>query len=101
MNWDANWRIRRMSGRDLRCVVELEDRCFPNPWKASDFHACLQDPVVASLVALDPAEEILGYLIGHHQADRVQILNLAVDQQFRRRGIATELVNHLVDWRKT
>ena len=48
-------------------------------------------------VDTDVEEQLVGYLIISRYADAWHIMNVAVDPECRRRGVATKLLNHLFE----
>jgi len=44
---------------------------------------------------------VVGFLLGRSVADEFEILNLAVAQSYRRRGIATRLLKTTAEWSET
>ena len=55
----------------------------------------LAKPSSISLGAFTPAGELVGYLIISRYVDAWHVMNVAVDPEHQRRGIATQLLEHL------
>jgi [ribosomal protein S18]-alanine N-acetyltransferase len=78
---DEIWRIQAVSGQAAQ-------------WNPADYllHQCL--------VAVDPAagvERMAGFAVARHTApDELEILNVAVDPPYRRRGVARSLIQRLL-----
>jgi len=86
--------ITKMTKEDLLGVYEVEKNAFPIPWPISSFEEELNNMLATYLVAkID--EKIVGYVGVLFVMDECHILNIAVDSNYRRMGIATELVNEL------
>lgn len=88
---DARYRIRSAVPADAAPLVEIERRCFSDPWSENSFREALGSPWSFGLVA-HMGRGIAGYLIGREVAGTGEILNLAVAPNFRRRGVARALL---------
>ena len=88
---DAHYRIRSAVPADAVSLVEIERRCFSDPWSEHSFREALESPWTFGLVAQN-ARGIAGYLIGREVAGTGEVLNLAVDPNSRRRGVARGLL---------
>ena len=83
--------IRRLTYADLPAVVAIERRTFPTPWSLAMFVLELSKPAGVCLVALQD-REIAGYVICSRHDTVWHLMDIAVDPQRRRRGVATALV---------
>lgn len=77
---------------DLEDARLLDERCFPNPGERVDFEAEIQREG-AILLGMRVRGTLLGYLLAWRAADRVEILNVAVDPDHRRKGYGLVLVD--------
>ena len=89
--------IREMQEQDVDAVTALEEACFSQPWKRHDFEEILTNPDRFYFVAAD-GDDILGGCMLTDIAGEGDISNVAVDQQYRRRGIAHSLLEHLLEF---
>ena len=76
-------------------IAELEKLCFSDPWSEKSIASELSNPLSAWFVALD-GERVVGYVGSQSVLGWADMMNLAVDSQYRRRGIAEQLVDVLV-----
>lgn len=83
--------IRHMHRDHLREVTEIERSSFSTPWSEISFLNEIYDSRSRAYVALE-GQAVAGYIIAKTIADEGHILNLAVREDLRRRGIATALV---------
>jgi ribosomal-protein-alanine N-acetyltransferase len=88
-------KIKPLSMDHLPSLVEIEIDSFPLPWKAEDFSKFLSSPQYAGFVA-SVGDEIVGYVIFTNQKNRVCLVSIAVLLKYRRKKIATQLVEELV-----
>ena len=77
-------------------VAELEKRCFSDPWSENSIAYELTNPLSYWLVAQE-AGAVLGYVGSQSVLDEADMMNVAVHPEHRRRGIARELVERLVE----
>lgn len=92
---------------DIPAILEIEKQSQPEPWSEQSFLEELDRLQSYLLVArvgegdLPEANigligDIAGYICFWHVADEIQILNIAVHNNFRRSGIARELMAHAI-----
>jgi [ribosomal protein S18]-alanine N-acetyltransferase len=74
-------------------VHAIEQRVFADPWSTLDFRDCVSYALF--LVAEDQGR-IAGYVVALDAADEGEILNLAVAEGGRRRGLGRALVEAIV-----
>jgi len=88
--------IRRLAYADLPQVIAIERRAFPTPWSLAMFVLELSKPSGICLAAHRDGR-LVAYLVCSRY-DRVwHIMNIAVDPDARRRGIATALLGQLLE----
>jgi ribosomal-protein-alanine N-acetyltransferase len=88
--------IRRLTYADLPQVIAIERRAFPTPWSLAMFVLELSKPSGICLAAMLEGR-LSAYLICSRY-DRVwHIMNVAVDPDCRRRGLATALLSRLIE----
>jgi len=89
-----------MCSSDLEKVTALEAACFSMPWKYRDFEEALANPHRVYLVAETDGKQIIGGCMLTEIAGEGDISNVAVDERFRRRHIATALLQRLLEYGK-
>jgi len=88
--------IRRLTYADLPQVIAIERRAFPTPWSLAMFVLELSKPSGICLTALSDGR-VVGYLVCSRYDVVWHVMNVAVDPERRREGIATALLEHLFD----
>ena len=86
--------IRRLAYGDLPQVIAIERRSFPTPWSLAMFVLELSKPSGHCLAAIENGE-IVGYLICSRYESIWHVMNISVDPDRRRRGIASALLQQL------
>jgi ribosomal-protein-alanine N-acetyltransferase len=87
---------------DLAVFVSLDKKLFPySPWSASQYKEEFSSPTRHFVVALDAAQNIIGYAgvfaPGGAEAD---VLTVGVIPSHRGKGIARQLIGLITDWAK-
>ncbi len=87
--------IRRLTYADLPELIAIERRAFPTPWSLAMFVLELSKPASVCLAALR-GERMVGFLICSRYDTVWHIMNVAVDPDCRREGIAGNLLTDLL-----
>ena len=85
-------RIVPMTADHLDEVAELERICFSAPWSRNMLAEELDNALSAFLVALDDEGKVVGYAGVQVILDEGYITNVAVRPEYRRRGVAAQLL---------
>jgi len=88
--------IRALTLSDLNAIEDIEHRSYDTPWSRSMFAGELAKPASLCLGAFE-GDQLGGYLIVSRYVDAWHIMNIAVSPDFRRRGIATALLERLFE----
>ena len=88
--------IRTLEAGDLTAIEAIEQRAYPTPWSRSMFASELAKPTSICLGAFE-GDDLLGYVINSRYVDAWHVMNVAVDPERRRRGIATSLLERLFE----
>jgi len=89
-------RIRALELSDLGAIETIEQRAYPTPWSRSMFASELAKPTSICLGAFE-GDELVGYVINSRYVDAWHVMNVAVDPERRRRGIASALLERLFE----
>jgi ribosomal-protein-alanine N-acetyltransferase len=90
-----NYKVRNVEERDLEAIQEIEDKSFLYPFSKRQFLNLYINCKKTFFVA-ESDRKLLGYIVGVRSFRKITIASIAVKKNFRRRGIATELVRHLI-----
>jgi len=88
--------IRPLSYSDLPQVIAIERRAFSSPWSLSMFVLELSRPSGLHLAAVRGGA-LVGYLISARYDEAYHVMTIAVDPDHRRAGIASTLLEALID----
>jgi ribosomal-protein-alanine N-acetyltransferase len=88
--------IRRLALADLDSIDAIERKSYATPWSRTMFAGELAKTASLCLGAFD-GERLVGYAINSRYVDAWHVMNIAVDPDFRRHGIATALLEELFE----
>jgi [ribosomal protein S18]-alanine N-acetyltransferase len=97
----VNIELRRLEAGDLDEVEEIERESYPTPWSRSMFDAELRKPSSLALGAFTEHDGLVGYAFVSRYVDAWHVMNVAVADTYRRRGIAVALLERLFDVKAT
>jgi len=91
--------IKTASKNDLNAILEIEKISYPRPWDLKAFECELSKHSAGSSLFYAAKREsddrVLGYVVGNIVVDYIHVLNIAVDEEFRRKGIAEAFLSKL------
>lgn len=93
-------KIVPMTAEHLDEVAALERACFPAPWSRNMLAEELDNACSAFLVALDGEGSVVGYAGLQVVLDEGYIANIAVRQDCREKGVASQLLQVFIDFAK-
>jgi ribosomal-protein-alanine N-acetyltransferase len=88
--------LRRLAYADLPAVLAIERRSFQTPWSLAMFVLELSKPSGICIAAATD-DGLVGYLVCSRYADVWHLMNVAVEPDRRREGIATRLMERLFE----
>ena len=88
--------LRRLALADLLAIEEIERRSYPTPWSRSMFASELAKASSICLGAWE-GDRLVGYVVNSRYVDAWHVMNVAVDPDYQRRGIATRLLERLFE----
>ena len=87
--------VRPMTGQDIEQVADLEQVCFSESWSENLIRMGLDSRLDTYFVYADHGA-ILGYAVVRILADEGEIQRIGVYPNYRRQGIARELMDAMV-----
>ena len=95
----SEWHVELLTSPDqIDDVLAVEDASFTNPWTRAMYLAELDNPGVAfCLIAIGARGNVVGFCSFWRVVDELHINNLAVLPAYRRRGVATALLTHVLE----
>ena len=91
--------LRRLSISHLGDIEKIEQNAYPTPWSRTMFASELAKPTSICLGAFE-GTRLVGYIINSRYVDAWHVMNVAVDPDYRRRGIATRMLEELFELTK-
>lgn len=87
-----------MREKDLPYVLAIERASFPNPWHEMTFIGEIHNESISFpyVVVHKEEERVIGYVIFWHVGDEVQISNIAIHHDFRRKGIGEAVMREIL-----
>ena len=76
-------------------IASLEKLCFHDPWSEKSIASELDNRLSLWIVAVD-GDTVAGYVGSQSVMGWADMMNIAVHPEYRRQGVAQELVEHLV-----
>lgn len=87
-----NYKLTPMTMEHIPQVAALERACFSRPWSEESLQSELWNDSAVIIVAEGEDGSVLGYAGLQTVLDEGYITNVAVDNTYRRQGIADELI---------
>lgn len=88
--------IREMQEQDIPVIMEIERISFSTPWSEAAFFSEIHKSYSLARVAVS-GDTIVGYICVDYILNECHIMNLAVHPDFRRRRIATLLLEEVMN----
>ena len=86
------WGIRK----DIPEILNIENQSYEHPWSEEDFIRCLRQRNCISMVSENKySDKVEGYMIYELHKQRLHLLKLAVDPEFRNQGLGSQMIEKL------
>jgi ribosomal-protein-alanine N-acetyltransferase len=93
----VNVELRRLESPALDVVEAIERESYPTPWSRSMFEAELRKPSSLAIGAFTPDDVLVGFAFVSRYVDAWHVMNVAVAHEYRRRGIASALLERVFE----
>ena len=77
-------------------IAELETLCFNDPWSENSIASELDNRLSCWLVAIVD-DKVVGYVGSQTVLGETDMMNIAIHPDYRKQGIATELISALIE----
>jgi len=94
---EPDYIIDPMTLEDIEAVAAIEQASFRDPWPARYFFTELSSNKLARYLVVRHNNRVVAYIGSWHIFEEVHITTLAVEQGYRRQGLATLLIASLID----
>lgn len=91
-----NLHIRKMTLGDLPVVVQLDQISFSLPWPERSFRFELTDNPASRCWVAEADGRIVGMIVGWLLVDELHVATIATHPGYRRRGVASKLLAHVL-----
>ena len=88
--------IRWIVRGDMPDVERIDEMSFSEPWSRDEFTSILERRTCIGMVALI-GDKIVGFVVYGLRSGSLFLLRLAVDPEFRRRGIGGSIITRMKD----
>lgn len=86
-----------MTESHVDAIADLEKLCFHDPWSVKSITSELTNPLSCWVVAMED-DRLVGYVGSQSVLGWADMMNLAVHPEYREKGIATNLINVLIEY---
>ena len=93
--------LRRLDLADLDAIEKIERASYPTPWSRSMFASELAKQSSISIAAVADGGQLIGYLVLSRYVDAWHVMNVAVDSDHRRLGVASAMLSRLFEVTRT
>jgi len=99
LDWDRLPTVERLAGpHDLDGVIAVDDSSFERPWTRAMYEADLANPSIARIYVIRTTDiRVAGYCAAWLLPPELHVNNVAIRPECRRRGLATFLLEHVLE----
>jgi ribosomal-protein-alanine N-acetyltransferase len=88
--------IRDMKESDLERIIEIEEKSFNPPWSREAFLLELTKNLLAKYIVAEVDGQVVGYGGIWLIIDEGHVTNIAVDEEYRGKGIGSKILEGLI-----
>lgn len=89
--------FRKMCAADLPEILRIENQAYTFAWSEGVFHDCLEADYYCAVLTLPRPETIQGYGVMSVAVGEAHILNVCVRRTYQGRGLARQILEHLLE----
>lgn len=90
-------RLEKLTAGNAPVAAVLHAKCFPRGWPVEDFRRYAEDRNCHGVIARLGSDDAVGLAVVRIGGDEGEILTIATDPSYRRKGIARNLLASIVD----
>ena len=94
-----NTTIRTLQKNDIPALTKLVASAMPNPWLEKTFHDCTKKNYYGWV--LEQYNEIFGFVIILLHFSVCELMNIAIQPEYQRKGYAKRLLRHAINFAKS
>ncbi len=94
---DSSVRMRIMCADDVKVIAALEQKVFSSPWSLKSIQSFFDYSGRGFAHVCENDSAVVGYAFNVLVADELHILNVAVDEKYRRQGYGQYIVEFIVE----
>lgn len=91
-----NLLIRKMHPTDIISITGMESEIFPDPWPQSAFVEHIENDNWYGIIA-ESDGKVIGYACFMIVADEAHLTNMAVAEEYRRKSVANQLMESILE----
>ena len=76
-------------------IVDIENEAFTCPWSKRSFEEAAGSDNISVYAAVDKDDTVCGFICFLIIDSEAELLNIAVSEKFRKKGIASALMDHM------
>ena len=84
-------KYRKASVKDIDSLYEIEAKHFSHPWTKEQFLYEISENEFSTILVAEDEDKIVGFLVYWILFDNAQICNICVRDEYRKKGIASDL----------
>lgn len=84
-------KYRKASVKDIDDLYEIEAKHFSHPWTKEQFLYEITENEFSTILVAEDEDKIVGFLVYWILFDNAQICNICVRDEYRKKGIASDL----------
>ncbi|OFC68855.1 ribosomal protein S18-alanine N-acetyltransferase [Alteromonas confluentis] len=92
-----SFELKPLIEEDVADAHQIHQQATYNPWSLATFADCLTPPY-AGLVAINAENQVCGYAVILLVAGEATLMDIAVAQSVRERGLGKQLLNGVIEW---
>lgn len=90
--------IRKMNLDDLQEVERIEKESFKEPWPYEALYNELMKSDFTLAYVVEVEGKVVGYSFVHFMDPYAHLINIAIDKNFQRKGLAKALLNEIINY---